>query len=680
MSETATGPFPADVEPVDVEPVNRAERRSLDRARSAAMARCLDHGRSAVKRSLDPAITAEDIASRLYLSCATTGDVPTLTAARNMVASINVEYSGRTAREVKVIAGEGNRNGRARRVSRSVAYIHARQVTRGIVDHGPALTSPVDGPGYGFRSVLESGPYWFRKEPVPVVLPPMLARMPRGPRSTILDRARYLSVQPGTWSGPSGPWSRPYGPAIPVGPATFGPAVKFATVVQAILADGPMTRPDVDTARWSTGDRFRQERETTVAVPRFPNRDVEPVTAETTARHQIHHGADKGPVRLQREPRLTRLLDKRNLYATRVTNDRELSADISRDMRPDVDGVYYRNLLLGFLTYRPVTGGRGTLETLSRALQASRTTVGLLAVDHVRADGSAARNGKGRAITRPGTNRFYPSAALRALNLSTGSTMATALDVLIQDACRYAERVADNLSLPVTARHGFSTSGPARPGPATTGPVTGNRPVRPFGPVGMILSADRFNRYAANNNVPLPTVEPARPARKPSSYRPRHVELIDRTAGARSAEWFRFWSTYGPAESVDLSSPAASDWFRSWFTSGRKDIPRNVGSLPAGFFPLEPVTGPVVSPAVVEVLDVPAGPVEPADVERAARTLDASRPVVRADVRGQFRAGFDHGRDSARAGNWSDVQRYRGPVPRLPEGSGPYVPYVGWII
>lgn len=404
----------------------------------------------ATTRTADAAVSADDVAAEMLLRIFH-GETATLTMARRIVADVHRTATARTDRE-RASTGHGVRRGRVRRVSRSVAYFAAVQRARMIVDRGPALVVPVAGPGAVLARVVDTRSVrWCTRTGTGRTRATLYVR----------DAVRHVTVQRGRWT-----MAPLYGVRMPV-PTADGPAVRFATVVQAILADGTTTRPDPDAARWSatrdhgTGKGLRSVRETTVAVSRFPDRTVTTVTAETTAAHQIRHGADHGPVRLIRESTLVRLLDKRSLYAVRT--DADTAAHIPRETTPSADGVTYRVMATAFMAYR-WTGGRGPDRELMDALDRAGTTIGVLISGHVHQDGDGA------------VPAVRVVAALREVGLPTTTTYQDTVSRAVRAAVRSARDAADRTGVPaitdrtVTFRPTGLLPVPARPtGPGPVG-------------------------------------------------------------------------------------------------------------------------------------------------------------------------------------------------------------------
>jgi hypothetical protein len=433
------------------------------------LTRCRDLAKAAVRSNADPAITADDIASELVLRLMADDEIPTLTLAKRLFADAVRTADKRSVREM-ASTGYGKRSGRVRRVKRSIALIHAGQIARQIVDRGPSMTVPATGPG---RDLFDAVNGSRDADPDGSVCPVPTGRtvthtdnqdrtssvsIPDGPwliLPAVRDLVRHLSVQPGQWSM-SG---RFIGPVERPGPVVNGPAVRYSTVVQAILADGPMSRPDPAVRVKGAVKKYTHKRamETTVAMPRYPDRTRTAITDETIAKHQIKHHADKGPVRLIREPALTRMLDKRNCYAPTIGND--TAAAIGRAERPSVDGITYRIMVETFLAYRLV-GGRGPAGQLATALDTAGTTVGRVISGHVHMDGTA---------TVPAVRIV---AALRDLDLPTTTVFQRAMSAGIESAVLAARDAAERTVVP---------DGPAavpsgrpdlsRPGPVVRVPV-----------------------------------------------------------------------------------------------------------------------------------------------------------------------------------------------------------------
>ena len=173
------------------------------------------------------------------------------------------------------------------------------------------------------------------------------------------------------------------------------------SVAAALHADGPFQQTDADpSARWSarrrrvaSADAERHQRiptapplttdqrqtadawsalvdglaaagadgGTVTALRRRPlaRRGTADLSAERSARWQTARGADRTPVRRLTEASLWRSLDRRSRWSAGA--DRPVGADWSADriLRPDADGVWWRDWWRTFLTDRTAVAGIG---------------------------------------------------------------------------------------------------------------------------------------------------------------------------------------------------------------------------------------------------------------------------------------------------------------------------------
>lgn len=370
--------------------VSRSSRKNVNRdiGRSispADLTIAQNLARRAAGRLTDPAVSADDITSMVLIAMVENQELPTLSAVMTMVSNVNNSAANRTERERSVSADR--KPVRRRRFRRSVGYFRSVQIARQIVARGPGLTEPTDGPGLWFSFTVQTGTVDY--------LPPMFDRIgsvssvgrigrsigfglhssgtdDRRPVYSVRPIDRLYSTEPGQ-----------FGPVRSVvDTAVAGLSMRFATVVQAILSDGPIAKPDVDTGRWFAGPVVGpSENETTIATVRFPQRTDPsvPVSVGTVARRQIADHAAKSPVRLNREPNLSRMLDKRKLTANRPHT--EATAVQSRPSVPSADGIGTREWWSRFFSYTVPVVGPGSAAMIGRSLRDSGTTVGRVAAE-----------------------------------------------------------------------------------------------------------------------------------------------------------------------------------------------------------------------------------------------------------------------------------------------------------